>query len=483
MAINWQSYLDANPDLQDHYYNAIQPSTGESLESWASKHYINNGRAEGRQVPGATDADINALLSNGTTSTTAPVDTGIGSLVTGANGVHTDSVTAALQNGVNQAGGTGNNTNQVQGSDQSGSYSSTGNQTQTTQGNENVRGTTTSDTTGTQRGTTTTSDTTTGTTSGTTNDTTTVNDTLGLGALLQSQFGGAQASDATRQAELTRIATQGGAGLQSQLDQGIRQAMSGPQMSGAGDSARARASGYAAAELGRKDLDARLGALQQLSGPTASGNLVTQGTPLLGSTRTGTSSGTNTSSTVGTQIQDLVNTNHGVSNTTQDTTSAGSSVDSSNQAGTATGSNVSIATGQTPQQSSSSGGSCFVASALASLKLIGPRGIRKAVRYKLDRYKYMPIGYAIYGPWLARQTLKHSWVRRLMLPVVRSILYEELRLAGKARCLVLSAWTMHLVFHYGSAGLGFVVSQFGAKFETKDTDIRNLLIQHNLYFQ
>jgi hypothetical protein len=323
--------------------------------------------------------------------------------------------------------------------------------------------------------------------------------------LVRQQTGAAGAADATRNAELTKIATQGGAGLQSQLDQAIRNSRTGQQMVGAGSSANDRAAGYAAAEVGRHDLDARLGALSQLAGPSATGTLVGSSTPLLGSTTSGSNTGTSQTSTLGSELQNLVNTNKGTTTnnqstagqtaenvasnqqqgttgtTAQNTTGEGTSTDVTKQGGSAIGSNLSVATGQTPQQTSSGGG-CFVASALCSLHLIGPRGIRHAVQYKLRKSKFMPIGYALYGPWLAKQTLKSTLVRRLMLPVVRGILYEELRLSGRVKGKHPARWTTHFLFHYGSATLGLLASLVGAKFETKDADLRNLLQQHNLYF-
>lgn len=477
------------PDYVDYYNSSIKPgahanASDPGLLIWARQQMAVAPSDQAQFSTWVAQGD-NANLGSNPPPATPPgtppppsVGGGISSLVNPPANVQ-----EALDRGVAASGGPGNNTNQVQSGSQQGGYSSQGQQTQVTDQTQHVAGTQVQDTTGTQKGTTSTAGTQTGTTSGTSTSTSGVNDTLGLGALIQNQTAGAGAADATRRAELTKIATQGGAGLQSQLDQGIRNARTGPRMVGAGASSNDRAAGYAAAQIGRTDLDARLGALQQLSGPTASGNLVTQGMPLLNKTESNANTGSSNLASVGTQIQDLVNTNKSFTGSTQDTTSAGHATDNTSQAGTATGSNLNIATGQTPQQQQSSGGGCFVASALASLKLIGPRGIRKAVRYKLDRYKYMPIGYALYGPWLAKQVLKHSWVRRLMLPVVRGILFQELRLAGKTTKVVPVAWTTHLIFHYGSAALGWVASQFGARFETKDIQLRSILQQHDLFFQ
>lgn len=191
-------------------------------------------------------------------------------------------------------------------------------------------------------------------TSGT--QTTRANDSLGFGALLQGQQGNAQATDASRNAFLTDFVNTGGSGFNSQVDQAVRNSLTGPQMTGAGDSARARASGYAAAQIARNNAGERLSAAQQLAGPTAVEQLSTTANPYIGQTTsttgnenrdlvtrsdsnvagTNSTSGNTTGSTQG--FSNLIGSNTGTSNTT------GQSTEASNMTGQNAG--TSATTGQ-----------------------------------------------------------------------------------------------------------------------------------------
>ncbi len=136
------------------------------------------------------------------------------------------------------------------------------------------------------------------------------------------------------------------------------------------------------------------------------------------------------------------------------------------------------------QETSSGGGGCYVSSVMAVDGCIGKRSIRRAVAYKLyeRKDKFMPIGYSLIGPAIARGCVKWDWMFYLFLPLVRAVLYEELRLSGCHLRFRLSAWGAHLAFHWSTSCLGWFGALFGRSFETRDKALKQLLQQHNLYF-
>ena len=273
----------------------------------------------------------------------------------------------ALVAGANRAIN-GGNSDQVQGGSQAGAYNTlnttgqqgTQNTTGTTSGVQNTTGSTGN--IGLQTG----GINTTGTTSGT--GTSNVIDQYGLGNLLNQAIPNAQLNDQSRSGALQQIATQGNPYLQQQTAQAVNNSLSGPGMQGIGDSARARAAGNAGELVAQNSVANQLAATNQLGGQTASGTLIGQASPLLGT------STTSNQSTLGTQLSNLLSSNAGTSN--QNTATSGTSnqntasnqTGTSNTAGTATGSNLGIATGQIPQQDTQSGGSgcCVIASVTSS---------------------------------------------------------------------------------------------------------------------
>ena len=333
---------------------------------------------------------------------------------------------------------------------------------------------------------------------------------LGLSDLIAKQGQSLAGSDAARTAFLQDTMQTGGTGFGQQVDAAIRSSLSGPGMQGVGQGAQGRVAGDAAANVARNNMDQRLAASSQLGQTTGLGTLTQQASPLMGQvsnttqgtqttgnttgTQTGqtttgqTTAGTGTSTSVGSQLSNLLTNTTGASQNTSSMSSVADALNSltsqQKNSSEASGSSLGVATGQIPQQTTSGGG-CYVCSALSTLGLIGKRSVRRAVQYKLyeRRSRYMPIGYSIYGPSLAKWVVRSGWVRRLLLPLVRGILYEELRLANRRSELRLVPWATHLAFHYGSGALGYVALLFGRGFETKDTEIYNLLSENNLLFK
>jgi hypothetical protein len=483
---------------------------------------------------GGENADWSAIPDNAFSTGGGGTDTQGGGNDQSMLGSNLESlITGGLQGGAQRASA-GGNTNQIQGTSQQGTLQGTqdvtqqqaqhqegsqstqqqqntyqqGQQTQAGQTAQQQSSVGTTQGTQQQQGTSQQAGATTQETQGQTTQRTGVANDLGLSDLIRNQAQQTAAADTKRTGFLTDVMDTGGSGFQSQLDQGIRESLSGPGMQGVGNGAQGRVAGAAAADIGRNNLNQRLAASGQLAGGSGTGSLAQQAGQLMGQETTGqqtgkstgtsqitdnttqqaTTSGTNTQdmSSVGSTLSNLVNQqsgSQGTSSTTSSVADALNSLVSSNKnSSQATGSSLGVATGQTPEQKSSSGGGCYVASAMASKGWIGKRSIRHAVAYKLKRDRYMPIGYSIYGPSLAKWVVKSDRVGRLLRPLVRGILYEELRWAGKRRELRLLPWATHFVFHYGSATLGFFASFFGAKFGTKDAGLLELLKNNNLLF-
>jgi len=374
--------------------------------------------------------------------------------------------------------GVGGNYQQVQNAIQSGQFGTVGqtNQSQLQQSGQQQNQQTAStqqqqqNQTSQQTGQTSQNQQTTGTTGTTGTETQNINqtqqaiDALGFGALLQDQAGGVYGNDAERMGFLKDVMNTGGTGFQSQLDQGIRQALSGPQVTGAGDSARARMGGYAAADIGRNNLNQRLAAAQQLSGPTGLAQLSTAANPYIGQQTTGTN-------TANTNAQQTTNAN---TNTTGSSSTLGNiSTDSltsalQNMSGSTTGwqsllgpTNESHA-GATAAQSSQAGagnipegqpvktGGCVLCTAAIELGLFrNKRVLREAINYKLGKgwkkFRLAARGYwAVFGPF-ANWLLDHPRVARTLYPMARMVVYEELRQAGRKLPFKAGAWLVHWI--------------------------------------
>lgn len=294
----------------------------------------------------------------------------------------------------------------------------------------------------------------TGTTEQTTQGTTTTKpiDTLGLGGLLAAQAGGVGEADAARLAFLKDVMATGGMGFNEQLDAGIRKSLSGPGMVGTGDSARARAAGYAAADVGRNNLNQRLAASSQLAGPTGLSSLVSAGTPYIGTEQ-------NVSGTT-TGLSDLIKKGA--------ETSTGVTTGQSSQAGA----------GQIPQGQPVKTGSCVLCTAALELKLSNHhRVLRRVINHKLRvdprRFHNAARGYfAVFTP-LARYLLSHRRLATLLWPLAKAVVYEELRVSGRRLPFRPFAWAIHWIGHTFCAAVGATFNVPG-----KVTDPEILRIAH-----
>lgn len=270
------------------------------------------------------------------------------------------------------------------------------------------------------------------TTSGT--QTSRPDDVLGLGALLKDQAGTTVQSDAARNAWLTDVMQNGGTGFNSQLDAGIRQSLTGPGKTGIGDSARARTAGYAAANVGRENLNQRLAASNQLAGGTGLAALASAATPY------GVGNTTNTSGTT-TGLSELM------SRATE--AQSGATAAQSSQAGA----------GQIPESQPVKTGGCVLCTAAIELKLSKHhRVLRKVIKHKLvtDAKRFHPAAkgyFAVFTPF-ADWLIDHPRIARVLWPLAKAVVYEELRVAGRRLPLKPWAWTVHWVGHSVCAAIG-----------------------------
>jgi hypothetical protein len=224
-------------------------------------------------------------------------------------------------------------------------------------------------------------------------------------------------------------------------------------MTGAGDSARARAAGYAGAQVGRNNLDQRLGAAQQLGNANSNVNSTLGATtPLMGQT----TSGTNTNSAATSNLLNSANTalNNSSTNSANTTDSSNTGTSSANttgssnqlnlqnlvsnegQAGTATGSSVQQGFGITPAGQTQKSGGCVVCTAYVARREMKPGAVRTACRYKQAnwaRYGTSLSGYLLVGPLLAQAVLKSDRFARAFKPIARAILYHEVYLSAPTR--------------------------------------------------
>lgn len=412
----------------------------------------------------------------------------------------------------------GGNYSQTQAANQVGEFNTTGNNTQnvgqTTGSATNTAQNTAQNVTGTNQQSTTTNQQQTsgqttsgtqaqaGTTSTTGTATTTPVDTLGFGQLLQGAATNAQGTDANRTAFLTDVMQNGGTGFQSQMDQAIRNSLTGPQMTGAGDSARARAAGYAAAQTGRHNLDQRMDAAGALAGPTALTSLSGAANPFVGTTQstTGTQNFSNllntsgitngfsnlagTQNTSGTNAQNTTGSTTGASSTAgyQNTASAGTE----NQSGSATGSSSQAAAGQIPtsQQVSTGGGGCIVCTVGLHHKLFRtPRLLRKVVAHKLqrqpERFRHAAAGYFLLFTPIVKRLLTCRLLTRLAMPASKSVVYEELRISGRRLPFRPVPWAIHWTWHWSCWTMGRL---FRAKPHVTDPTVLELLHKQKVFF-
>jgi len=401
---------------------------------------------------------------------------------------------------------------------QSGNYTSQGNtlqtqagtQNQTTTGQQNTTGsqtnTGTQATNQTQTGQTATTgqqtDTGTQATTGQSTTTTGVNTPFDLSGLVNSQIASAGEQDAAKTGFLTDFMQTGGTGFNSQVDQAIRGSLTGAQMTGAGDSARARAAGYGAAQVARNNAGERLQAASMLGGPSGVSQNVSALTPLMGKTENTATSGTaatnNTSQTQ--QLQDTASKLLGQVNTTgqQDTTgsntSAGTSntmdlqklVGSENQSGTAGGQSISQGTGVAPAGQQVKSGGCVVCTAYVSKGQMKPGAVRRACRFKQanwHKYGTSLTGYLLWGPFIARAVLYSEWSARIIRPLARAVLYEEVRLSAPTRLRKRwDAYITHEVFDLLSWPVGALMIAVGMDADVRDRQIKAMLVRQNLNF-
>lgn len=419
-----------------------QPApTGDALNAWASSKGITSWTDDGGV--------------NGGTNVYNPAPVGNQNYAQNQNALQTGQFSTIGQNNMAQNQTTGQNTNTTNNTNQTTTGTTTGTTNQT-QG---------------QTGGSTESVNQTGTTQGTT--TTGVNDTLGFGALLQGAAGGAQSADAARNAYLTDMVNTGGSAFNSQVDQAVRNSLTGPQMTGAGDSARARAAGYAGAQIARQNTDQRLNAAGQLTGPTALTSLAGAANPYLGQTQTTSGTNTNTGTTTGTSFANLVNAVNSSQNTSQNqnTSGTGSSAStgfnnltgssSESQAGSAAGQSSQNAAGQIPQAQTvnTGGGGCIICTVgIEHGVWKHHRILRKVVKHKLQkawtRFRNAARGYFFLFTPLAVLALRYPLLARLLMKPARAIVYEELRVAGVRLPLLPVPWVLHWTWHAACSGLG-----------------------------
>lgn len=258
---------------------------------------------------------------------------------------------------------------------------------------------------------------------------TTPDDVYGFGQLLRDQAGGATATDAARTSWLTDVMNTGGTGFQQQLDAGIRNSLSGPQMTGAGGSAQARAAGYAAANVGRNNMGERLGAAQQLAGGNATGltALASAAQPYGVGQTTSTTGSTSGLSNLITQAKEA---------------QAGTTAAQSSQAGA----------GQIPEGQPVKTGGCVLCTAAIELRLSKHhRVLRKVIKHKLvtDAKRFHPAAkgyFTVFTP-LADWLIDHPRMAKVLWPLAKAVVYEELRVAGRKLPLRTWAWMVHWTGH------------------------------------
>jgi hypothetical protein len=405
----------------------------------------------------------------------------------------------------------GSNYNQVQNANQTGTFGTVGtnttdtsqNQNTTQNTNQNTSTTGTQNSTGTQNQNTTSGGTQSNTgvqnTTGTSANTGTTNaiDTLGFGKLLQNQAGMAGASDASRNAFLTDTMNTGGSALGSQVDQAVRNSLSGPQMNGAGDSARARAAGYAGAQIGRNNMDQRLAASNQLAGPTGLTTLSSAANPFIGQSTSNVGVNNSTTGSSGTStntgFSNLIGSNTNDTTSNQNSNTTGSMTGTQNTTGKSVGTEASTgstaagssqaASGVVPQGQPVKTGGCVICTVGLELGLFRtPRALRKAALHKLEvetgKYRSALRGYFHFFTPLARWLLSHPKLAKIGMPIAKAVVYEELRVAGMKLPWKFWPWFHHTGWHNTCRILGFL----GGKDHVDDLMILTVARKHNVCF-
>lgn len=107
-------------------------------------------------------------------------------------------------------------------------------------------------------------------------------DEFGLSQLLGEELQQINALDEGRRQFLTDLMLEGSPAFQGRTDAAINQALSGPGMTGTGDAARSRATGFAATQAAQEDMDQRLQAATLLgASPSATGQFSRSLLPLM----------------------------------------------------------------------------------------------------------------------------------------------------------------------------------------------------------
>ena len=368
---------------------------------------------------------------------------------------------AAIQNALTTGavGSTGGNANQVQAGTQAGAFESSGTENQTqnqTQAQQQ---------TGTQVG----------TTAQNTAGATGVVDTLGAGSALAGLVPQSTATTNATNATLTGVMQQGDPNLQSQVQQAVNNATSGPGMVGAGQSANARAAGYAAADVGRKSQQAQLQAAAQLSGPTAATTMAGAAVPYTGTTTQASNTGTQQTATDSSSLG----------------TTLGSMVTDQSQSGTSTADNLQVAQGNQPTQETQSKGGKVVCTVLVEHGLLSRAVVATELLFfqkHAKKFNRAIIGYYFFGVWLARLALRFKTIAYLCFPVAWGCTTETMRLYDNefhktSRKANPFAWLIFKSFFLFTDSLGWALLKFWpTRAQDKITDpvIIALLKKHDL---
>jgi hypothetical protein len=254
-----------------------------------------------------------------------------------------------------------------------------------------------------------------------------------MGALLQGQQGAAQNNTAATSNFLSGVIQQGDPNLQSKVEQAVNIATSGPGMVGAGQSANARAAGYAGAEVGRQAQAQQLQAASQLSGPTAVTTLAGAANPYLGQT-------TNQSN-VGTQQQ--ATSENSLGNTLS------SMVENQNQSGTSSADSTQVAAGTSPVQQQKGGK--VICTVLVEHGLLNRETVANELVYfrkHWDTYKRSAVGYLSFAQVLAVFALHHKWFAYLCLPLAKACTHVITCKLWGMKPRKLSYLAYYLFFHF-----------------------------------
>lgn len=450
-----QEYLQSRPDLQNNWNNIMAYRANPNDPRWANDPNVKSLS----DSFGTLDQYLRADYGSDFTPTVAGSSTG--NAGTGFSDLVVPNTPQLPNTPVQQAQAPavgGGNYNQVQNANQAGQFTTTGNSV------EQATGTTSQ--TGQQTQTGTTSQTQSG------SSTSTPVDTLNLGSLITGQAQNTAASDETRRAFLTDLIQTGGTGFNEQLDAGIRQSLTGPQMTGAGDSARARAAGYAAANVGRNNMNQRLAGAEQLGGGTGLSSLVQASSPYVGQKTE------STGNSLTSELNNLASSSTGFSDliTKASEATSGATTGQSSQAGA----------GQIPQGQPVKTGGCVLCTAGIAMKL--PRSklhrvLRRVINYKLnvDRstYENAARGYfAIFSP-IARKLMSHPRLACALFPLARATVYEELRISGRRLRFRWVPWMVHGLGHTGCAIVG---SLFPVAGHVTDPVINDVARRENIIF-